>query len=129
MSGSAIWSKPPAKPSPSPRAAAATTWRTTNFSGSARQTYPAVPWSRAARTCDRLVHHYFDIDVDVLWSTITTDLAAMLEALGEGPATAVDEWERRVLDAPGAAERVSAIEEELRRAAGLPDGGGPDASP
>ena len=43
--------------------------------------YPEVPWSRAARTRDRLVHHYFDIDLDALWSTITTDLPAMLEAL------------------------------------------------
>src|SRR5205085_12691712 len=38
-----------------------------------RQRYPEVPWSRAARTRDRLVHHYFDIDLDALWSTITTD--------------------------------------------------------
>lgn len=30
---------------------------------------------------DRLVHHYFDIDLDVLWATITTDLPALLSAL------------------------------------------------
>ena len=27
-----------------------------------RAMYPAVPWSDAARTRDRLVHHYFDVD-------------------------------------------------------------------
>jgi uncharacterized protein with HEPN domain len=30
---------------------------------------------------DRLVHHYFDIDLDVLWATITTDLPALLASL------------------------------------------------
>ena len=34
-----------------------------------RNASPAVPWSAAARMRDRLVHHYFDIDLDVLWST------------------------------------------------------------
>ena len=39
-----------------------------------RAQHPAVPWSAAARMRDRLVHQYFDIDLDVLWSTITVDL-------------------------------------------------------
>jgi uncharacterized protein with HEPN domain len=30
---------------------------------------------------DRLVHHYFDIDLDVLWSTIVVDLPTLLEAV------------------------------------------------
>jgi uncharacterized protein with HEPN domain len=46
-----------------------------------RAEYPGVPWSAAARMRDRLVHHYFDIDVDVLWATITDDLPALLDAL------------------------------------------------
>lgn len=37
-----------------------------------------VPWSAAARMRDRLVHHYFDIDLDVLWSTVQDDLPALL---------------------------------------------------
>jgi uncharacterized protein with HEPN domain len=32
---------------------------------------------------DRLVHHYFDINLDVLWSTVTQDLPALLEAIEE----------------------------------------------
>ena len=46
-----------------------------------RRAHPAVPWSAAARMRDRLVHHYFDIDLDVLWATITTDLPALLSSL------------------------------------------------
>ncbi|MDQ4069879.1 MAG: DUF86 domain-containing protein [Actinomycetota bacterium] len=46
-----------------------------------RLVHPSVPWSAAARMRDRLVHHYFDIDLDVLWATITTDLPALLASL------------------------------------------------
>ena len=47
----------------------------------ARLQMPEVPWSAAARTRDRLVHHYFDIDLDVLWETVTQDLPALLRSL------------------------------------------------
>lgn len=46
-----------------------------------RQALPDVPWSAAARMRDRLVHHYFDIDLDVLWSTVETDLPGLLAVL------------------------------------------------
>src|SRR5437764_598473 len=55
-----------------------------------RQRYPNVPWRAASRMRDRLVHHYFAIDLDILWSTITNDLPAMLEALGDQPAKDAD---------------------------------------
>jgi uncharacterized protein with HEPN domain len=50
-------------------------------SDNTRDQYPDVPWSAAARMCDRLVHHDFDINLDVLWSTVTEDLPALLEQL------------------------------------------------
>lgn len=46
-----------------------------------RAEHPEVPWSAAARMRDRLVHHYFDIDLDVLWSTVTEDLPTLLEQM------------------------------------------------
>jgi len=46
-----------------------------------RDELPDVPWSAAARTRDRLVHHYFDIDLEVLWHTVTEDLPALLGRL------------------------------------------------
>ncbi|MGH3590537.1 MAG: HepT-like ribonuclease domain-containing protein [Pseudonocardiaceae bacterium] len=30
---------------------------------------------------DRLIHHYFDINLDLLWQTVTTDLPQLLAAL------------------------------------------------
>jgi uncharacterized protein with HEPN domain len=31
-----------------------------------RDRYPEMPWAAASRMRDRLVHHYFDIDLDIL---------------------------------------------------------------
>ena len=38
----------------------------------------------AARMRDRLIHHYFDIDLDVLWATVTEDLPRLLRELARG---------------------------------------------
>ena len=48
-----------------------------------RAELPTLPWSAASRMSDRLVHHYFDIDLDVLWSTVTGDLPALAEQLAD----------------------------------------------
>jgi uncharacterized protein with HEPN domain len=42
---------------------------------------PDVPWAAAARMRDRLVHHYFDVNLDILWQTVTEDLPRLLQAL------------------------------------------------
>lgn len=51
------------------------------MSPATRDQHPTVPWSAAARMRDRLVHHYFDIDLDVLWATVRDDLPALTAAL------------------------------------------------
>jgi uncharacterized protein with HEPN domain len=33
-----------------------------------------IPWSRMARMRDRLVHHYFGIDIETVWLTVQDDL-------------------------------------------------------
>ncbi len=50
-------------------------------SGETRVRYPKVAWVEAARMRDRLVHHYFDIDLDILWATVTIDLPEILAGL------------------------------------------------
>lgn len=54
-------------------------------SDATRQTYPDVPWSAAARMRDRLIHHYFDINLDILWSTVTVDLPELLKVVPRPP--------------------------------------------
>jgi len=48
-----------------------------------RAAHPIVPWTAAARMRDRLVHHYFDIDLDILWTTLAEDLPKLLGVLPE----------------------------------------------
>jgi hypothetical protein len=38
---------------------------------------------RGWRMRDRLVYHYFDINLDVLWSTVTHDLPRLLAILSD----------------------------------------------
>ena len=55
-----------------------------------RAAHPHIPWTAAARMRDRLIHHYFDINLDVLWQTVTSDLPKLLETL---PAMDYDDGE------------------------------------
>lgn len=54
-------------------------------SDSTRTNHPEVPWSAASRMRDRLIHHYFDIDLDILWATVTQDLPRLLDVLPPTP--------------------------------------------
>ena len=40
-----------------------------------RAKYSGVEWSSAARMRDRVVHHYFQIDLDIVWSTVSPNSA------------------------------------------------------
>ncbi len=37
----------------------------------------AVPWQDISGTRNRLIHAYFDIDLDVVWSTVTKNLPVL----------------------------------------------------
>ena len=36
--------------------------------------YGSIPWQDISGMRNRLIHAYFDIDLDVVWSTVTKDL-------------------------------------------------------
>lgn len=42
---------------------------------------PGLPWPNIIGMRNRLVHAYFDIDLDRVWETITDDLPALIEGL------------------------------------------------
>ena len=53
-----------------------------NVSEDLRKDYHDIPWRQIAGTRDRLIHGYFDVDLDIVWQIISTDLpvlAAQLE--------------------------------------------------
>lgn len=59
-----------------------------NVSKEYRHDYSAIPWRQIGGTRDRLIHGYFDVDLDIVWKIISVDLPALIQqlekALGEG---------------------------------------------
>ncbi len=51
------------------------------ISRESRSSYPEVAWGKMAGMRDRLVQGYFDIDLDVVWQTVTGDLPPLLSQL------------------------------------------------
>ena len=46
-----------------------------------RAGHSTVPWKQIVGMRDRLVHGYFDINLDVVWETVTHDLPPLIAAL------------------------------------------------
>jgi len=52
-----------------------------NVSEQCRQEYLTIPWRQIAGTRDRLIHGYFDIDLDVVWKIVSIDLPLLVPQL------------------------------------------------
>jgi len=46
-----------------------------------RSQAPTIPWQDIVSMRNRLIHAYFDIDLDRVWDTITDDLPPLIEFL------------------------------------------------
>jgi uncharacterized protein with HEPN domain len=59
-----------------------------NVENPVSQAHPEIPWKQMAGARDRLIHGYFDVDLDIIWSIIRSDLPPVIKALesilGEG---------------------------------------------
>jgi uncharacterized protein with HEPN domain len=42
-----------------------------------RDSAPDIPWREIAATRDRLIHGYFDVDLDVVWAIVAQDLPGL----------------------------------------------------
>lgn len=51
------------------------------LSESFKQKHPDIQWRSIISTRNRLIHGYFDVDLDIVWNIITCDLPALLEKL------------------------------------------------
>ncbi|WP_448545860.1 HepT-like ribonuclease domain-containing protein [Roseiflexus sp.] len=47
---------------------------TKNLSTGVRQRYTSIPWRNMAGVRDRLIHHYFGVNLDVIWEIVTNEL-------------------------------------------------------
>jgi uncharacterized protein with HEPN domain len=50
-------------------------------SADVRAESPEIPWSSTIAMRNRLIHAYFDVDLDRLWDTVTDDLPPLVAAL------------------------------------------------
>ena len=48
-----------------------------------RQRYPEIPWADIVGMRNRLIHAYFDIDLDRVWDTIQEDLPPLVTQFQE----------------------------------------------
>ena len=46
-----------------------------------RQRLPEIPWERIVGMRNRLVHAYFDINLDIVWKTVQGDLPELISLL------------------------------------------------
>ena len=42
-----------------------------------------IPWQMIARMRDKLIHHYFSVDVDIVWQTAIEELRDLQKGVAE----------------------------------------------
>jgi len=55
----------------------------TNISNESREKLHQIPWLNIIGMRNRLIHAYFDINLDILWKTIKEDLPPLIYKLQE----------------------------------------------
>lgn len=50
-----------------------------NISDEVQKKYSDVPWREIAGIRNRLIHGYFDVDLNIVWQIIQTDLPPLIE--------------------------------------------------
>jgi uncharacterized protein with HEPN domain len=48
------------------------------LSSSYREGHPEIAWKKMVGMRDRLAHGYFDVNLDIVWETVTKDLPALV---------------------------------------------------
>lgn len=46
-----------------------------------RAAHPALPWRYMAAFRDKLIHDYFEVDLDLVWNTATREIPALIPLL------------------------------------------------
>lgn len=46
-----------------------------------RTEIPAIPWAEIVAMRNRLIHAYFDVDLDIVWETVKNDLPPLVSTL------------------------------------------------
>ena len=46
-----------------------------------REQFPDIPWAVIVAMRNRLIHAYYDVDLDRVWDTVTSDLPPLIHSL------------------------------------------------
>ncbi len=52
-----------------------------NISSEVKKKFPQMPWKKLAGVRDRLIHHYFGINLDIVWNIIKEELPDLISEL------------------------------------------------
>lgn len=52
-----------------------------NLSKSLKEKYPHVAWSDLSKVRDKLIHHYFGVNLDIVWGIIEDSLPELLSQI------------------------------------------------
>jgi uncharacterized protein with HEPN domain len=50
---------------------------TKGISSALRAKYPEMPWKGMTGIRDKLIHHYFGVNLDIVWDVVTVELPAL----------------------------------------------------
>ncbi|MBM3334578.1 DUF86 domain-containing protein [Candidatus Sumerlaeota bacterium] len=56
---------------------------TKNLSEKLRAQYPHISWKQMAGVRDRLIHHYFGVNLDIVWQIAADEIPTLLSQLAE----------------------------------------------
>jgi uncharacterized protein with HEPN domain len=51
------------------------------LSDGVKDNHPEIPWSQITATRNRLIHGYFNVDLNVVWKIVTEDVPALAQSL------------------------------------------------
>lgn len=56
---------------------------TKNLSANLRKSHPSVPWKDLMGVRDKMIHHYFGVNYEIVWTIANEELASLLPRLEE----------------------------------------------
>ena len=48
-----------------------------------REKYPEIPWTKMARMRDKVIHHYFGVEYDLVWAVVEQEIPKLDASLRE----------------------------------------------
>jgi len=54
-----------------------------NLSSSFRNKYPHIPWKEIVGTRDKMIHHYFGVDLNIVWNIVKIEVPKLKKKIRE----------------------------------------------